>query len=347
MTYNLVICAAPDHWVAVDVANDGSCDKISFDGNERAVLHSIEDITAFCDQILNYYNIDSFSELSLDVKVVVVGEKADFIAELFEHVKGANRINIINAEIVIPIFALKKCLVKQGSTIDIECMDQIFTLSVDENGLVSYLDEHIGTSIPMMPEDFALFVRFDCNNLLSDEKEKKKLESQYKSCKEKVDEQQKEIEKQKKAYEELLEKYRHLEATSQLEHNRLQNQINEYDNASKRKIVRFARQEVRRENGYGSWYYYFVMGGTNSGRYLCHLKKEDGDAVSKGEEVLDLILFYNGETEKKCVVKATASGIIHYLVKEGGFVKRNSDIGIIADPSDTRDAVMKWYHETK
>lgn len=337
-----MICASPEHWVAVDVANDGSCDKISFDGNERAVLHSIEDITAFCDQILNYYNIDSFSELPFDVKIVVVGEKADLIAELFEHVKCASRINIINAEIVIPILALKKCLVKQGSTIDIECMDQIFTLLADENGLVSYMDEHIGTSIPMLPEDFASLVRFDCSNLFSDEKEKKEFERQYKSCKEKVDEQKKEIEKQKVAYEELLKKY-----------NRLQNQINEYEYASKRKIVRFSQQQEKIKEG-AYLYNASSIWGCSSDSYaghLCHLKKKDGDTVSKGEELLELIRysrsFSNAKIVRTCSVKATASGIIHYLVKDVKTVKRYTDIGIIADPSDTREAVMKWYHETK
>ncbi len=208
MDYNLLVCAACKQWVAIDVDADRECDSISFDGNESMEVGSNEDVANFCEQILNYYNIDSFRDLDLDIKIVVVSVYSNLITDLFIQMEGAKSVNVIDAKSIIPIYVLKNCIVKPGRVIDIRCLDHYFTLQVDDDLIVSYVNDKAGEEIVIDPESFSFLFRFDCENLIFDETEWKALEEK---CVKDVKKKQNEIDEQKKLYFELKKKYEELE----------------------------------------------------------------------------------------------------------------------------------------
>ena len=209
MEYNLLICTSSKYWLAVDINEFGDCDRISLDGNERMEICSADEIPVFCSHILNYYNIEDFSDIPLNVKIVTVGNYSELIVELFEQLKSAATVNIVDAKSVIPIFALKKGSMKPGESIEAECLDEVFSFKVEADCTVSFEEEHPAKKrISLEAEEFALLYRFDCTNLLSDEKEKKELEEKYQK---EVAEKEKELLEQKEAYKKLQEKYRKLE----------------------------------------------------------------------------------------------------------------------------------------
>lgn len=208
MVYNLLICVSTKQWTAIDINVEGDCDRISFDGNETIEVDSREAVDYFCAQILNYYNIDSFDDIELNVKIVVVGEYSSLFTDLFMHMKDAKSINIIDSKSIIPIYVLKNCIVKSGGVIGVRCMEEKFTLQVDDDLVVSYVSDNAGEEIIMEPESFSILFRFDCKNLISDEIELKALEEK---CIEDAKKKQKEIDEQKKLYTELKKKYDELE----------------------------------------------------------------------------------------------------------------------------------------
>ena len=168
MNYNLLVCAADKQWTAIDVNADGDCDRISIEGNQAMSVESNEVVSEFCAQILNYYNIEKFSDIELNIKIVVISEYSSLIENLFLQMNGAKSINIIDAKCIIPVYVLKKCIVKPDSVIDVRCFEKKFTLQVDNDLLVSYTDGKAGEGIVMEPEDFSILFRFDCRNLISD-----------------------------------------------------------------------------------------------------------------------------------------------------------------------------------
>lgn len=242
MDYNLLVCAACKQWVAIDVDADRECDSISFDGNESMEVGSNEDVANFCEQILNYYNIDSFRDLDLDIKIVVVSVYSNLITDLFIQMEGAKSVNVIDSKSIIPIYVLKNCIVKPGRVIDIRCLDHYFTLQVDDDLIVSYVNDKAGEEIVIDPESFSFLFRFDCENLIFDETEWKALEEK---CVKDVKKKQNEIDEQKKLYFELKKKYEELEQC----YIQLQSEIKESKSKfdDKRSILRFSADQLEEE----------------------------------------------------------------------------------------------------
>lgn len=90
MNYNLLICISSKEWVAIDVDSTGKCDRISFDGNESLTVESNEMLLHFCTQICNYYNIDSFKDIDLNIKIVLISEYSNLIADMFSKMKDVS-----------------------------------------------------------------------------------------------------------------------------------------------------------------------------------------------------------------------------------------------------------------
>ena len=358
MDYNLLICASGKQWTAIDINSYGDCDRISFDGNETLLVESNEMLSNFCAQILNYYNIDSFKDIELNIKIVMVSGYSSLIADLFSQMKDAKSINVIDAKSIIPIYILKNCIVKSGSKIDVKCLEETFTLQVDNNLLVSFIDYKAGEEIVMEPENFSILFRFDCKNLISDEDELKAVEDR---CKKEVEKKQKEIDKQKEKYSELKKKYDELEQY----YIQLQNEVEESKTRfdDKRTILRFTIDGLKEANS-GSTGSAFVrmalaaaisisaLSGVNK-KYSCRLLKSDGEVVKKGTELIEIVeSIYESnsepsETGKKCIIKANEAGRIFYLVKNGDTIKDNEAVVLLSDSADKRSDIMKWYKEMK
>ena len=353
MDYNLLVCASTKDWMAIDVNSDGDCDRISFDGNEMVEVLSIESLDYVCHQILDYYNIENFDDIALNIKVVVIGEYSDLITELFMRMKNVKEINIIDAKNVIPILVLKSCVVKQDSVIDIKCMDQDYTMQVDSNLIVSFSSDKAGETIVVEPDHFSILFQFDCNNLISDEKELKMLETKYAKD---IEEKQKEMEKQKKSYSELLEKYKKLEKSNLDLQKVIADQNTRFND--KRSIIQFTTNQFMTDSQKAAAGLTRFFESINNAivdinaKYVCKILKADGDIVKKGTHLLEVMerSGLNGddrETGRKCIIKANRDGRVFYLVKDKESIKDKTDVAVLSDPEDKRSDLMKWYKEMR
>lgn len=349
MDYNLLICAGDKQWVAIDINTDGDCDRISFDGNEFMAVESSEAVTDFCAQILNYYNINSFNDIELIIKIVVISEYSNLIEDLFLQMKGAKSINVIDSKSIIPIYVLKNCIVKSGGMIDVRCLEKKFTLQVDDSLVVSYVSDKAGEEIVMEPECFSILFRFDCKNLISDETELKALEEKYTKDIEKkkkevekkqteVEKKQTEIENQKILYSELKKKYDELE------------NYHKFDD--KRTILRFNTYPFKQFISHIEDKYRHSLLSLPSCKYICKFLKTDGDIVTQGTKLIEISASFTGiagvclGTETR-FIEAKEDGRIFYLVKNGAHVKDQEAVVLISDPADKRTDIMKWYNEMK
>ncbi len=355
MDYNLLVCAACKQWVAIDVSADRECDSVSFDGNEAMEVGSKEDVANFCEQILSYYNIDSFRDLDLDIKIVLVSEYSNLIADLFIQMEGAKSVNVIDVKSIIPIYVLKNCIVKPGRVIDIRCLDHSFTLQVDDGLIVSYVNDKAGEEIVIDPESFSFLFRFDCENLIFDEAEWKALEEK---CVKDVKKKQNEIDKQKKLYSELKKKYEELEQC----YIQLQNEVKESESKfdDKRTILRFSTDQLE-EMPHSAYMDFMglamspvrVFSELYDKKYNCKLLNEDGEVVKKGTPLIEVREYFSGSSDKsdgtgrRSIIEANMNGRIFYLKKNNDSVKDHEAVVLLSDPADKRTDIMKWYEEMK
>ena len=347
MNYNLLICISSKEWVAIDVDSTGKCDRISFDGNESLTVESNEMLLHFCTQICNYYNIDSFKDIDLNIKIVLISEYSNLIADMFSKMKDVNRINVISAENIIPIYILKNCNLKPGSKMDIKCLGDILSIKVDNNLMISFVNDSMGNEIIIEPESFSYLFRFDCKNLISNEFEIKNLEDKWKK---KTKEKQTEIDELKKNYLDLKKQYDNLEQMYQ----ELQNEVNKQKIDEMRTIVRFSDDYLKKSNSESSKVFFYNRYYEQK-KFSCKLLKSDGDIVRQGTSLIEIDEMVRSslslgewrENGNKCFIKAITDGRIFYLIKNGDVVKDNDAVAILTDSTDNRIGVMNWYKKMK
>lgn len=325
MDYNLLICTSSECWVAVDVNEYGTCDRVSLNGNESAKIDSTDKVKYFCEQIKDYYNIDTFCDLDMNIKIIV-DEYSDLTATLFEYLKEAKSVNIIDLKNVVPIYILKNCTVKPNSSVDARCMNVEFKIKFDDKLRVSYSSVSSGEFVIINPEDFAFLFKFDCTNLISDERELCALREKYTEHLENV---KRELEVQKAAYREIQKKCNTIEK----KYLDLKNSSEErkYRINEKRVIVSFF------ENSLYAELFKHCEGIKNK----CRLFKADGDIVKKGEKLLDV----RESTGEKFVINAPTDGRVFLLVNNNSYIKNSDAVAIITDPADNKNDALKWYEE--
>ena len=331
MEYNLLICTSTAKWIAIDINPNGELERLSLDGNDFAEVHSTEDVLEFCAKILSHYNINKFNDINLNVKIVMVSKYSPLTLELFMQLKNAASVNLIDAKTVMPIYILKNCEVKANTKIGIFCMGERFSFIVDNHLTVSYEDNEASEALRIEPESFSIVFRFNCKNLISDERELKELEKKF----------GKDLETINNELEEL--RYRYIQLNSKKEDNK---KILD----SRRKILKFDNQVIDQ-------YSVFHEYPRNEDIYQCKLLKSDGDIVEPETEILIIHKCNNlsGKVElsrgelfdryRDYKMKTKSIGKLFYLVKNGDQIKRNDELAILSDPLDECEDIMQWYHD--
>lgn len=343
MEYNLLICTSTAKWIAIDINPNGELERLSLDGNDFAEVHSTEDVLEFCAKILGYYNINNFNDINLNIKIVMVSKYSPLNLELFMQLKDAASVNLIDAKTVMPIYVLKNCLVKANTKIGILCMEEMFSFIVDDNLTVSYENAEEGEELRIEPESFSIVFSFNCKNLISDEREFKKLEKKHA---ENIEEQKKEVEKKKKEIIELKEKNtalkNDLEELKQ-RYNSANTRIEEFkaNIESRREIIRFDASKFESSSSWG------IMSLVRNLDYKVKILKSEGDIIERGTDIISFCMEsgirYNF-TSVDGTIATESRGKIHYLVKNGDIIHANDAVAILSDPLDESKDVLKWYN---
>ena len=341
MEYNLLICTSNEKWIAIDINPNGELERLSLDGNDFAEVHSTEDVLEFCEKILDYYNINKFNDINLNVKIVMVSKYSPLNLELFMQLKNASSVNLIDAKTVMPIYVLKNCLVKANRKIGILCMEERFSFIVDDDLTVSYDDAEEGEELRIEPESFSIVFSFNCKNLISDEREFKKLEKKHA---EDIEEQKKEVDRKKKEIIELKEKNIALKndlETLEQQYNSANTRIEEFkaNIESRREIIRLDLSKFESSSVLG------LMSLVSDIDYQVIILKSEGDIIERGTDIISFLESGSGYyfTRNGGTIATESRGKIHYLVKNGDVIHSNDAVAILSDPMDETEDVLKWY----
>ena len=341
MEYNLLICTSTEKWIAIDINPNGELERLSLDGNDFAEVNSTENVLEFCSKILDYYKINKFN---LNLKIVMVSKYSPLNLELFMQLKDAASVNLIDAKTVMPIYVLKNCLVKANRKIGIFCMEERFSIIVDDDLTVSYEDAEEGEELRIEPESFSIVFSFNCKNLISDEREFKKLEKKHA---EDIEEQKKEVDRKKKEIIELKEKNNALKndlETLEQQYNSANTRIEEFkvNIESRREIIRFDSSKFESSSALR------LMSLVSNIDYQVKILKSEGDIIERGTDIISFLIesasgYYF--TRNVGTIATESRGKIHYLVKNVDVIHYNYAVAILSDPLDERKDVLQWYQD--
>ena len=221
-------------------------------------------------------------------------------------------------------------------------MEERFSFIVDDNLTVSYENAEEGEDLRIEPESFSVVFSFNCKNLISDEREFKKLEKKHA---ENIEEQKKEVEKKKKEIIELKEKNtalkNDLEELKQ-RYNLANTRIEEFkaNIESRREIIRFDASNFESSSSWG------IMSLVRNLDYKVKILKSEGDIIERGTDIISFsvepgLSYLTGELG---TIATESRGKIHYLVKNGDIIHANDAVALLSDPLDDSKDVLKWYN---
>lgn len=342
MDYNLLICISSDKLMALDVKDGKHIDRVSMDGNDSMKITSDRSIADFCSQILIEYNIGSFSELDMHISIISVNAKPDNVVMLFECIRGVSRVSILDARTLFPILILKKKAIQANSIFKVHCFENSFLMEMKSNFEIDYLGEGSGEEILIEPEQFSIVFFFDCQGLISNDDEIRNLEKKYKDILKKKDE---EIKKKDDEIKKIEEKYNKLEKQYQQQQKEMDILKRERDDeekalGSKREVVWYKKCDIGFSSLLGS-----IFGDSNRIKNVY----KDGEKVKKGADIAVVyrsISADSRDTKKLTSIQASKAGRIFYLIKDDSLTTDDVAVAVIAEPSDTRDRVMKWFKNT-
>lgn len=374
MDYNLLICISKDKLMAMDIQDEDVVDRISIEGNDSIDFQQNSDIENFCEHIKNYYNIEQLSEITINASVIYFNSNKDNLNILLECLKDVASINVIDSKKILPIIALKKLEIEEGTIVNINCFDNQINIEVGENFQVNYIDEKEGTLLDIEPEELKLLYFFDCEGLVADKNKAEELEQKYQIALKK--EQEKTL-KVKEDYVILEKKYKQVSEELEKINEAVKNRMELLE--SRRQIIKFEEEEEEKEkekeevehtNGGLFSFINDAMKETMKvvekyqsaleNIYLVENKHRDGDIVSAKKIIANVRVYKNLHNSDKTEVskdnlycqrtisiKTSEAGKIYYLRKDDEVINVGADIAILADPRDTREQVMEWYNQIR
>lgn len=327
MKYKLLLFISATRLAAYNVDEEGTVNAVSIYGNREMEYETLDGVEEFCKEIKNQYNVSDFSDIPMFITVINLGADMQFVENLIEEVKKAEGWNLIGAEKVLPVVALKESLLKNTQTVNVEVLSQRYTLHMDKNHVISCGKcEEADAVVPVSLEKFAVFERFNADGLQGNEDELEQFRKSTKKSQKIIKEQEQELNEMQKRIE-LVE----LKWTEAVE---------EINKLKKEKEIRKNRV-LCRANFLGSNDGYYYLHGRFSNpkeeSILLDYERKDGQLVKNGECVA------YGKGNRRCYVKANAEGRIFYIHGSGKKIKDGDDLAIICDVSDTKEEALKWY----
>lgn len=364
MDYNLLICISKDKLMAMDIQDEDVVDRISIEGNDSIDFQQNGDIENFCEYIKNYYNIEQLSELTINAAVIYFNANKDNVNILLECLKDVASINVIDSKKILPIIALKKLEIEEGTIVNINCFNNQLTMEVGENLQVNYIDEKKGTTLDIEPEELKLLYFFDCEGLVADKNKAEESEQKYQIALKK--EQEKTL-KAKEDYVTLEKKYKQVSEELEKINEAVKNRMELLE--SRRQIIKFEEEEKEEVEHITGGLFTYVSNAMKvvekyqsalENIYLVENKHRDGDIVSAKKIIANVGVYKNLHNSDKTEVskdnlycqrtisiKTSKVGKIYYLRKDDEVINIGDDIAILADVGDTREQVMEWYNQIR
>lgn len=356
MEYQVLIFMTEKSLSAVETVSENDCEIISIDGNETMEYQEEKDIRKFCDCIKEYYSIDEFSDLEMEIDLVYGNTEKQYLTYLINQVTGCDKFSVIELKKILPVILLQRKMIRKSEAVLVAFLGESYLVQCD-NTLRIMVEKTVdnGAGERIQYEDFSLLFYFDAKKLSDDFGDSKVNERnilKIEAIEKQLDEKNKQIgvlEREKniailqlnqanQQISEIEAKMHFSESTiSMLEQDKADLILKlDYFLEGKRVILALKKSECG-----------FLKD------YILEQQFEDGDYLEEGNCVVRLkpLSKIHGSCIKVCTTPY--SGKIFWLIDDkiklsstDKLKKEYIDVAIICDKIDTRDNVKKWYHSS-
>lgn len=218
VNYRILVFISKNRLSAVNIDKSGIAENISLEGNTEIEYSDILDIDAFCQYIKDYFNIDNFCDIDLSIFILNFSAAQSMVNYLFDSFNTVNSLNVIDANLALPIFALKYFNIQPDTCYNISAFGINHQIFVDNKCICKCKEVNdVDIERELALYDYINLFEFCCSEMIEDESNGNELIEDY----------QKEISKLTAENQELLAKIELLETSKENEINTLKKTISE------------------------------------------------------------------------------------------------------------------------
>lgn len=350
MEYQILIFMTEKLLSAVEMVSENDCERISIDGNETVEYRGEQDIRNFCDCIKEYYSIDEFSDLEMEIDLVYGNTEQRYLAYLINLITGCNKISVIELKKILPVILLQRKMIRKNEDVPVVFQGESYQVQCDSTMQIKVEKIAVnGVGKQIKYEDFSFLYYFDAKNLSNDISSSKV----YKENVLKIDTIKQQLDEKNKQNM-LLQEQRDMMSAQVEDANKsiisLKDRIGSYE-----KTIASLKQEKEKmflelEPLFEKDRQIICVSFSESdfyGDFLLKLQVEDGSYIVEQKKIIQLEPLESGSWNKhKEYYCARKSGKIFWLIDDNiKKCKRDNsmDIAIICNKLDNKENVMKWY----
>lgn len=153
---NLIIIL-DDKITEIDATDSAAASILTFYGEDNIPLNDNNSLYEAKENILEKYSLDDISDIEMNIIIINNGTKEEYISYLYTTLKGANRLNIIDAKTLMPILARNKGFklpaflsingivyrVSSDGVTEVSSITEYANLSIDDFLFLFWVDENI------------------------------------------------------------------------------------------------------------------------------------------------------------------------------------------------------------
>lgn len=164
MQYEIYVFIDKEKIAAYSLTGSGMT-GISMSGN---AVHSVNDLSGFYDNLLDYFNVDNLNECNALVRIISFDADKDHINTISGFFSGVENISLQRIEDVLPMILLNKGMLKKNTEISVNVFDNIYKVPVDENFNVT-VEKSDAAELTLSIDDFRFITHFNGNGFAGEE----------------------------------------------------------------------------------------------------------------------------------------------------------------------------------
>ena len=331
--YSIIIFITRDSLQAFD-AQDGTA--VSIKGKVSMPCSSIEDVQAFNGFIQRQYNFDNYTDFDTGITIINCEAQPPILHSLFDLVKEAAQVNLIDADCVLPMIAVTGGAAKKDSYKRYNLFGTFYDVITDTDMAITCRPSADGSgSEELSFEHFKLLFTLDAKKIGADENELKALIAEKDALLQKNTE--------------LNARIKALEPDSAELARIKKEQAAAVAAAQKRKEEEDALYEELKEVDTS------IHRTDRSGSILT-ISHTSGTIVTKGEEICIVSNFFlamvgifgeDKATSNSNSIKAKRDGKLFFLKTASESVSKEDAIALVVDPNWTQEQAFAWYKKYK
>lgn len=338
-TYKILIGMTEDTLEVVDISDAHNIEMIGIEGNERMKWESQADIDKFVEYIRDFYNIDSFEDICMNVSIIYADTDMEYLHYLYLQIKEAFRVNVIQTEQILPFVSLSMGLFNdKKKSICIELMKKHYRVFQDKDKSYVCQKADSGKDVQNIPlSDLACFYYLTGSNIKGEDEVKQlnelwksKLKEEIRKCEEKCNDK---LEKMKNTNTALEKELR-------AKIKKLEEQLSNKKKDGERYFVTHHHTPV-----FNGFLADLMMFGDEKAFYTLSAKYANGQLVKEGNEVGTIQLKrgdYSPSSVQPISIEANHSGCIFWLFDKSEKEPDGKNIAVIGTMQDTVDDINDW-----